>query len=120
MESVRLRDVSSFLSASTISLLPTARFSEIDSLIPIRSPANRSARAVARFWEAHAPSRAGDRVLAIANFLDFAALESGGNAFRRGRQNVHPKGRVRSPEFACDVVEVVFSFALSLGDVTRF
>ena len=27
---------------------------------------------------------------------------------------------VRSPEFGCDVVEVVLSFALSLGHVTRF
>ena len=29
-------------------------------------------------------------------------------------------GRMRSLEFGCDVVEVVLSFALSLGDVTRF
>ena len=27
---------------------------------------------------------------------------------------------VRFPEFGCDVVEVVLSFALNLGDVTRF
>ena len=37
----------------------------------------------------------------------------------RGRARQHA-GSVRSPEFGCDVVEVVLSFALSLGDVTRF
>src|SRR5207237_1488518 len=48
------------------------------------------------FWGAHAPPRAGDRALAIANFSDQQSIGAADStAFRRGRRNVHAR-RVRS------------------------
>ena len=64
---------------------------EIDRLAPLRG-FHDADRGLGFFWGAHAPSRAGDGALAIANFI-----ADKGRLFRRGRRNQHAR-RVRSPE----------------------
>ena len=73
-------------------------------------------------WGAHASRRAGFGVAPKRTFLFSRRRRLNGcqENFAIARTLSPGRRGDRSPEFGCDVVEVVLSFALSLGDVTRF